>query len=74
MSASSTYGFSSVPGWVAVLIHALWTVGLIVAGLVATFTRLSDFLTFAFMVVVWALICWLNLFLTAPEVRLEDGV
>ena len=74
MSPSPTYRFSSLPGWVAVLIHALWTVGLIVAGLVATFTRPSDFLTFAFMVVVWALICSLNLFLTATEVRLEDGV
>jgi hypothetical protein len=69
MRQSPTYRFSSAPGWVAVVIHAL---GFVVV--VPILTSQPPIWAFAFVFVVWGFICWTNLFLAASELRMEDGV
>jgi hypothetical protein len=74
MRQSPTYRFSSMPGWVAVVIHALGLVGLTVACVVAILSPQPGDWVFAVLFVGWGFICWWNLYLTANELDLEDGV
>jgi hypothetical protein len=75
MRQSPTYRLFA-PRWVAVVIgaHALGLVGLTVACVVAIVTPQPGIWVFAILFGGYGLICWLNLFLTANELRLEDGV